>query len=304
MSDHAPPRLFDLHQIVQHRDRAAANFDQFSFLKDRACAHLIERLGDVSRTFETILDVGCHTGQVADALARDGRGGAITALDPSREFLSLVQNAKTRQADFETLDLPAGAFDLVTSLLSLHWANDLPGTLVQIQKGLRPDGLFLAALFGAGSLAELRTAMMEAEIEHSGGASPRISPLPSLQDMAGLLQRAGFALPVADIDHVTVRYDHPIKLMQDLRGMAEQAAFKAREAQPRRPLTRPLLDRMSEIYFDRFADPDGRIRASFEIIWLSGWAPAPDQPKPAKRGSGKFSLAEAVKSAAHKGEPD
>lgn len=195
----------------------------------------------------------------------------------------------------ETLPFQPGTFDLVTSVLSLHWINDLPGLLNQVRSVLKPDGLLLACLFGGGTLNELRAALIEAESEVTGGVSPRLSPLPSLQDMAGLLQRARFALPVADIERVIVRYEHPMKLLRDLKGMGEQAAFSPREGQGRRPLSRRILTRMSEIYVERFSDPDGRIRASFDIIWLSGWAPAANQPKPLKPGSGKFSLADAVK---------
>ena len=182
----------------------------------------------------------------------------------------------------------------MVSVLSLHWINDLPGALSQIRSVMQPDGLFLACLFGGGTLNELRASLIEAESEITGGISPRLSPLPNLQDMAGLLQRAGFALPVADIERVTVRYSHPMKVLQDLKGMGEQAAFAPRDGQQRRPLSRRILARMSEIYAERYSDPDGKIRASFDVIWLSGWAPAAGQPQPLKPGSGKFSLADAV----------
>ena len=194
-------------------------------------------------------------------------------------------------ADEERLPVGDHTLDLVTSLLSLHSVNDLPGALVQIQRALKPDGLFIGCLLGAGTLKELRTSLMQAEVEILGGAAQRIAPLPGLQDMAGLLQRAGFALPVADVDRVTVRYDTPFNLIADIKGMAEGAAF-ADTSRP--PLSRRILTRMAEIYAEQFSDPDGRLRASFEIIWLSGWAPAPGQPKPLKPGSAKQSLASAV----------
>lgn len=198
-------------------------------------------------------------------------------------------------SDSEILAFPSASFDLVTSILSLHWINDLPGMLSQIRQVLVPDGLFLGCLFGAGTLPELRAALIDAESEITGGISPRLSPLPGLQDMAGLLQRAGFALPVADVERVTVRYGHPMNLLQDLKGMGEQAAFAPREGQVRRPLSRRILARMSEIYMDRFQDDDGKVRATFEIVWLSGWAPHASQPKPLKPGSGKVRLADAIK---------
>lgn len=208
-----------------------------------------------------------------------------------------AQNIEVVAAENESLSFKPDTFDLAVSILGLHWANDLPGLLSQIRTVLKPDGLFLSCLFGGGTLSELRHSLIEAESEITGGVSPRLSPLPGLQDMAGLLQRAGFALPVADIERVTVRYAHPMKLLQDLKGMGEQAAFAPRAGQERRPLSRRILARMSEIYAERYSDPDGKVRASFEIVWLSGWAPAAGQPKPLRPGSGKFSLADAVKKA-------
>jgi hypothetical protein len=178
--------------------------------------------------------------------------------------------------------------------------NDLPGALIQIRTALKPDGLFLGCLFGAGTLGELRTSFLEAETELTGGAGVRISPLPGLQDMAGLMQRAGFALPVVDLETVTVRYGEPFKLLRDIKGMGEQAAFAPNEKMPRRPLSRRLLARMAEIYAERFADSDGRLRATFNVIWLSGWAPDASQPKPLRPGSAKHSLADAVRKAGRK----
>ena len=194
-------------------------------------------------------------------------------------------------ADEEFLPIKDASLDLITSLLSLHTTNDLPGTLIQIRRALKPDGLFLGCLFGAGTLKELRASLMQAEVELTSGAAQRVAPLPGLQDMAGLLQRAGLALPVADVDHVTVRYDTPFDLMADLKGMGERAAF-ADKGRP--PLSRRILSRMAEIYAENYSDADGRLRASFEIVWLSGWAPAPGQPQPLKPGSAKQSLASAV----------
>ena len=218
--------------------------------------------------------------------------------------------AQLQERGFETLDasedvLPfePGTVDLIVSVLALHWANDLPGVLAQIRSVLKPDGLFLGCLFGADSLTELRAALIEAETEITGGVSPRLSPLPGLQDIAGLLQRVGFARPGADRDEVVVRYSHPMTLLEELKGMGEQAAFMPREGQTRRPLSRRLLARMSEIYFERFSDPDGKVRATFKIIWMSGWAPHESQPKPLKPGSGKFSLADAVRQRG-KSDPD
>jgi len=296
MTPAPPPTLFDRDHVARNRDRAAASYSDYAFLKARESSHLIDRLADVSRRFGEALDLGAHDGRVSEALMASGQVDHVTALESSAR---MVEAAKARginvvQGSEENLPFAPASFDLVASVLSLHWANDLPGALVQIRQILRPDGLFLGCLFGGGSLSELRTALIEAESELTGGVSPRISPLPSVKDMAALMQRAEFALPVVDVDRVTVRYASPLKLMEDLRGMGEQAAFAVREGQPRRPLSPRLIARMTEIYHDRFSDPDGKVRASFEMIWLSGWAPAENQPKPLKRGSAKTSLADAV----------
>lgn len=257
---------------------------------------LVGRLEDVSRRFEHVLDLSAGGGLAASALKRTGKAGRLVAMP--------LSSAEARQAvgdcdhalvgDVEALPFREDVFDLAVSLLDLHWVNDLPGALIQIRRALRPDGLFLGALLGAGTLGELRQALLGAEAELTGGASARISPLPGLQDMAGLLQRAGFALPVADVDHVTVRYDTAFDLLSDLKGMGERAAFAQAAG---KGLSPRILQRMAQIYAERFSDGDGRVRATFEIVWLSGWAPAPHQPKPLKPGSGKVSLAEAVRKA-------
>ncbi len=282
--------------MLRNRDRAAKRYGEYAFLKARESSALAERLGDVSRRFPNALDIGSHNGEAARRLLATEQVDSVMSLDPSPKFSARVPEPgeTLQQSPLERLDVEAASLDLITSVLSLHWVNDLPGLLVQIRQALKQDGLFLACLFGGGTLTELRAALSEAEIELSGGASARLSPLPGLQDMAGLLQRTGFAMPVVDLDHITVRYDHPLKLMQDLRGMGEQAAFAQTG---RKPLSRRILHRASEIYAERYADPDGRIPASFEIIWLSGWAPSADQPKPLRPGSAKSSLEAAVQNA-------
>ena len=291
--------LFDWARMALNRDRAALSFEDYAFLKVRESTQLLDRLQDSPRRFERALDLIAHTGQASEALVSSELVVDVTALEPSSKMRDRLKDKGVQAVAMTSENLPFDAdhFDLVVSILGLHWANDLPGLLAQIRTVLKPDGLFLGCLFGGGTLNELRTALIEAESEVTGGISPRLSPLPGLQDMAGLLQHAKFALPVADVERVTVRYDHPMKLLQDLKGMGEQAAFAPREGQDRRPLSRRLLARMSEIYFDRFSDPDGKVRASFEIIWLSGWAPAAGQPQPLRPGSGKFSLADAVQKA-------
>ena len=290
MSLTTPPLVFDRAQIRRARENSIVNYPKYSFLKTRASEDLVDRLADTPRTFDLALDLGAHTGAGADALKASGKASEVVAADLSLSMAKAC-SAPAFVADEEALPFADHTFDLITSLLTLHSVNDLPGALVQIRRALKPDGLFLGCLFGAGTLKELRSCLMEAEVEITGGAAQRIAPLPGLQDMAGLLQRAGFALPVADVDRVTVRYDSPFALIADVKGMGEGAAF-ADTSRP--PLSRRILRRTSEIYADKFCDPDGRLRASFEIVWLSGWAPAPGQPKPLKPGSAKHSLASAV----------
>ena len=174
--------------------------------------------------------------------------------------------------------------------MSLHWANDLPGALMQIKRALRPDGLFLGTLLGAGTLKELRAVLTEAELEVRGGAQARVSPFADGFDGAALLQRAGFALPVADVDRLTVRYSDLYALIRDLRAMGETNALSG----PIRPITRGMLARAAEIYAERHADADGRLRATFEIVHLAGWAPHESQQKPLPRGSAKVRLADAL----------
>jgi SAM-dependent methyltransferase len=181
--------------------------------------------------------------------------------------------------------------DLIVSTLGLHWVNDVVGALIQMRRALRPDGLFLGALLGGATLTELRQCLLAAETELRGGAGPRVSPFLDAHDGAGLMQRAGFALPVVDVDTLIVRYAHPLELMADLRAMGETNALLER---PPEPLTRAILDRVAELYAERFAGPDGRIIATFEIITLTGWAPHPEQQKPLRPGSAKMRLADAL----------
>ncbi len=245
------------------------------------------------RHFPLAVDLGARTGLFAQALAGSdaaARLGTLIEADPSPALLK-GRPALRVVADEERLPFADASLDLVVSLLNLHWTNDLVGAMIQIRKALKPDGLFLGALFGGETLTELRQSLMQAEIDIHGGAGPRVSPFADAIDGAGLLQRAGFALPVADIDRVTVRYDHPIKLMADLRAMGETNVLVDRD---RRPLTRAVLVRMSEIYAERFALHDGRIPATFEIISLTGWAPHESQQQPLKPGSAKMRLADAL----------
>lgn len=262
---------------------------QHSFLKQLAAEDIVFRLSAINRRFDRALDLGAHDGVLARALEADdilrGRIGKIVRMDRAPAFGPDVV------ADEEALPFADGAFELVVSALSLHWVNDLPGALIQIRRSLRPDGFFVGTVLGGRTLTELRQSLLAAEDELRGGAANRVSPFLDVIDGAGLLQRAGFAMPVADNDARTVRYPHPLKLLADLRGMGETAALANRAAPP---LTRRILMRAMEIYADRFSDADGRVRATFEFVTLSGWAPSPDQPRAKRPGSATVRLADAL----------
>lgn len=257
---------------------------------------LESRLADTPRTFERGLELGAADGELSARLIATGKALAMVAADSAPAFVgaAAARGLEAVQADEEAPDFPEAAFDTVLAPLTLHWVNDLPGALIRIRRILTPDGLFLGALFGAGTLTELRDVLTEAETDLTGGLAPRLSPLPGLRDMAALLQRAGFALPVADRDTVTVRYAHPLRLLADLKGMGERAAFVPGTG---RPLPRRVLARAIDLYRERYSDPDGRVRATFEIVHVSGWAPGPGQPQPLKPGSATVSLARAIRPA-------
>ena len=279
--------IFDQALLRQRRRRAAA-LGPATFLLDRVAEDLAERLATVLRRFELAVDLGTPGEALRNALARLESVGSIVAAD--------VMPDATRGEIFVAADeaaLPFGdaTLDLVVSALALQFVNDLPGVLVQVRRALKPDGLFLAALIGGETLTELRQSFAAAESDIEGGVSPRVAPFADLRDLGALLQRAGFALPVTDVDRVTARYDSVFGLMHDLRRMGATNALTARR---RAPLKRATLQRMAEIYAQRFADDDGRVRATFEIVWLSGWAPHPDQQQPLKPGSAKARLADAL----------
>jgi len=270
MSD---PIIFDRAQVKRQRDRAAKLLHSHNFLLQESADRLVDRLEDVTRRFPLALDVGCHGGELAERLS--GRFGIETLiscdLSPAMARLAASGGATAAVADEEALPFAEGKFDLVVSNLSLHWVNDLPGALLQIRRLLKPDGLFLASLLGGETLRELRQVMMEAELAEEGGVSPRVSPFVDVRDAGGLLQRAGFTLPVADIDPVGVTYGDPMTLLADLRGMGEGNAVKAR----RKGFTRrATLGRALALYHERFAGPDGRMPATFQILTLTGWTPA------------------------------
>lgn len=289
--------VFDRALVRQRRERArraaVSHADaSATFLHDLVARALVERLAPITRVFPEAVAWGG-----GDALAR------ARAADPTVQAqipwlasadlglaLQAGDGGPRCAADEERSPLAEGRLALIASVLSLHAVNDLPGALVQIRRALRPDGLFVGALFGGATLTELRASLLAAEAA-SGGAGLRVAPFADALDLAGLLQRAGFALPVSDVDRLTVRYATPLDLLRDLRAMGETAAMTARS---RRPLTRGLLLRMAEEYHARFADPDGKVRATFEIVWATGWAPHASQQKPLRPGAAQARLADAL----------
>jgi SAM-dependent methyltransferase len=280
------PVIFDRVLLRARRSRADA-LGPATFLVDRVADDLEARLGAVLRPFELAADLGTPTDAVRRRLA--GRVSRIVAVDARASHLA--GEPLPVVADEEALPFRDASLDLAVSALALQFVNDLPGTLIQIRRALKPDGLFLAAMIGGDSLAELREAFAQAESETDGGISPRVAPFADLRDLGALLQRAGFALPVTDVDRTTVRYASPLALMHDLRRMGAANALHERR---RLPLRRGTLRRLVEIYDERFADDDGRIRANFEIVWLSGWAPHESQQQPLRPGSARTRLADAL----------
>ena len=266
----------------QRKRRARATLRDASFLHERVAADLADRLEAIHRPYPRVLALGgggLFSEEIRARPELSARIGSI--LETDLDFI-----------DPEHLPFAPGSFELIVSPLALHWINDLPGALIQLRLALKPDGLLLASLFGGETLRELRLSLIEAESELTGGAGPRVSPFADLQDVAGLLQRAGFALPAADRDVVTVRYGEPMRLLADLRAMGETSALRERSP---RALSRRILVRAFEIYREHYADEDKRVRATFEILTATGWSPHESQQKPLKPGSAKTRLADALK---------
>ncbi|MBN9515648.1 MAG: methyltransferase domain-containing protein [Alphaproteobacteria bacterium] len=290
MTSPDPLLVFDRTTLRHRRERAAQDWESHAFLKREIAERLVERLDDVRRRFVLALDLGSHGDEIAAALGDRQSVDHLVRSDLAEGFARRAQGPAV-VADEEHLPFAAGQFDLVLSAMSLHWVNDLPGTLIQIGRILKPDGLFLAAMLGGGTLWQLRQAFAAAESEIDGGLSPRISPFADLRDAAGLLQRAGFALPVADSETIDVDYENALALMRDLSSMGESNLVVERR---RRITRRATLLRAAELYGERFARPSGRVTASFEVLFLHGWAPHASQPKPLKPGSAAQRLADAL----------
>ena len=281
--------LFDRALLAQRRRRACA-LGPVTFLIDRVAQDMAERLSAVRRSFDMVVDLGTPTDAARRAIVAAGGVERIIAAVPIAAMRA-GERTPVVVADEERLPFRDASLDLVVSALALQFVNDLPGALVQIRRALKPDGLFLAALVGGDTLIELRQAFAAAESEVEGGVSPRVVPFADVRTMGALLQRAGFALPVTDVDRIVARYDSPLRLMHDLRRMGATNVLLERR---RGGLQRQTLSRLIEIYAERFADSDGRLRASYDIIWLSGWSPHESQQQPLRPGSARRRLADAL----------
>ncbi len=285
-----PKPIFDSALLTQRRNRAAAGADAHDFLLARAADDIAERIGIVQRTFPLALDFGSHHGILGRRIAALPSVGQVVSYDAAETLLARAQPPRVAGA-LDALPFGDGAFDLIVSGLILHLIDDLPGTLIQIRRALKPDGLFMASLLGGQTLRELREAWLQAEVELTGGASPRVAPFADVRDLGGLLQRAGFALPVADSDVVTVTYRDPLALMREVKGMGASNMLSERR---RVPVTRGLLLRAAAIYAERYGGADGRVTATFEILTLTAWAPHESQQQPLKPGSAKARLADVL----------
>ena len=282
--------VFDQTLIAARRRRAFRNADpKAQFLLEIAGQELAERLSVVERHFDKAVELHGYTGVTAGYIAESGKATVVERVETDAVFASSGQSITV--APLETVPLAPESVNLIVSPLSLHLTNDTPGVFIQVRRALKPDGLFLAAIPGSGTLQELREVLLAAESEMTGGASPRVIPFADVRDVGALLQRAGFTLPVADTETYTVRYSSLFSLLKDLRAMGMTNPLAARD---RKPLTRQFFLRAAEIYAERFSDPDGRIRATFTIIYISGWAPHESQQKPLKPGSAKQRLSDAL----------
>ena len=284
-------RLFDRRAVHRNRTRAMADRRFEPFLLDEVAERVADRLSDIRRPFPRVLELGSWRGRLAGMLAQAGfAADLLVSVDPVADALDMGPGLKVL-AEPELLPFADDSFDLVVSVMALHHVDDLPGVLVQLRRILAPDGLMLLAWLGGESLIELRTALMQAELDVRGGVSMLVAPFVDIQDAAALLQRAQVALPVADVDRITVSYAEPLALLHDLQAMGEGGALLDR---PRGMFRRDVLLRAAQIYRERFAREDGRILATFDILYVTGWKPHDSQQQPARRGSAQVRLAEAM----------
>lgn len=283
-------RIFDQDLVTANRLRARRRRETGTdFLLEIAARELSERLSLVERRFDEAVELHGATGATAREALATGKIGTLKRVETHGEFFEGGEPGV--EAPFEAVPLEPQSVNLVLSPLSLHLTNDTPGVLVQIRRALKPDGLFLAAIPGAGTLGELRDVLLSTEVELEGGASPRVIPFADIRDVGALMQRAGFTLPVIDEESYTVRYDNLFALMRDLKAMGMANPLFGRS---RKPVSRAFFLKAAERYAERYSDPDGRIRATFSIIYVSGWAPHESQQRPLKPGSAKMRLADAL----------
>jgi SAM-dependent methyltransferase len=290
MSDTATPEIFDRRLLTRRRDRAAARAARADFLLDRTAADLVGRLSLIKRQFPIAVNLGAHHGLLGSRLRRLAGIRMVIDTDPAPAMLALCEGPCVL-ADEELLPFRDGSLDLVASALALHLLNDLPGTLAQIRRALKPDGLLLAAMLGGETLTELRQSFLAAEAEVEGGASPRVAPFTEVRDLGALLQRAGFALPVTDAEVIRVGYASPLALMREIKAMGTSNMLAARRKSPMR---RATLARACEIYAEQFGRGDGRVTATFEVLTMTGWAPHENQQRPLQPGSARARLADAL----------
>ncbi|ALE04099.1 methyltransferase domain-containing protein [Bartonella ancashensis] len=284
------PLIFDYARIEQYRKRAFIKAQKgCDFLLSYAVDDLCKRLSTVNRHFTLALDLHSHTGLAVQEIEKINKIHSIERVETDILYQSHSKKFHIRHREF--LDFPQHYCDLIISLLSLQLTNDMPGVLNQIRNTLKPDGLFLAVMAGACTLQELRESLLQAEMEIYGGVSPRVYPFIDIRDAGVLLQRAGFALPVVDVENITIYYNTMFDLMHDLKAMGMQSALTHRS---RYPVSKRFFLRAAEIYAQQYSDTNGRIRACFSFIWLSGWAPDPSQQKPMKPGSAQISLIDAL----------
>ncbi len=284
------PGPFDRRVLRIRRNRVAGEFDGAAFLVEHAAHEIVDRLDDIKRIYDIALDLGSHTGCLSSLLQASDKVTGVIACDAAEAMLRHIALPRF-VADEDCIPIANEALDLIVSSLSLHWINDLPGALIQARRALRPDGLLLAALLGGDTLKELRDVLISAESEVTGGAAVRTAPFADVRSLGGLLQRAGLALPVVDSDQIVVRYDDMFALIRDLRRMGGTNALMGRTP----PLRRDVLMRAASLYAERYSDADGRIRATFEIVYLTGWAPHDSQQQPLAPGSARMRLADALK---------
>ena len=284
------PQLFDRALLARRLRRAAPSFAQAAFLKERVSEDMLDTLSAINRSFPLALDLGARGG-VFGRMLKDSPVAARIGLLIEADLTDAMLPGAGVVLDAEALPFGDERLNLIVSGLMLHAVDDLPGLLAQALRALAPDGLFIGALFGGETLKELRACLMEAEIEARGGYGPRIAPFAESPDLIALLKRIGYAMPVVDSDRISVSYEHPMRLLADLRRMGETNVLIER---PRKGLNKAILTRMCELYAERFSDAEGRVTATFEIVTLSGWKPHESQQKPLRPGSAKMRLADAL----------